>query len=374
MNASPTAPRVKIKRIAAAAIASGLGIALAACSPGGSGDPADQTFDLTWSSYVPPGTYLSLAMDEWIRIVEEESEGRVSIEPFYMGALCQTLDGLACIKDGRADIAYTSPAFHPAEFPLANVSTVPFVTEDPLAQTIVSRDLYLEDDDFRAEFDAQQARLLYFVPVGESILGTKELVTDFDQLAGKSVRGTARMLNALESANANPVAIPVNEMYEAIERGVIDAWAATDLDAGLINNNMGEVTPFMAETGSGAFINVVAVVSQSRWDSFPEDIQQIMQRASEDVFDRLLGEYRTQIDEIACGIAVEQDVTLTIWSDAEKQKWRDAVGDSLKDSWVNDARNSGVDLDLFFADWEQRLAAAEQISGYVSPISLCLSR
>lgn len=345
------------------------------CSASGGGAEGEETFDLTWTSYTTPEGYYSMAMDEWIEIVEERTEGRVTIEPFYMGSLCATMDGLACTKDGRADIAYTSAAFHPAEFPLANVVTVPFVAKDPVAQTATAMSLYNNNEAYAAEFTAQGVHALYFAPVTTSILGTTTEASKFEDLDGLSVRGTARMLKALELAGANPSAIAVSEIYESIENGVIDAWSSTGLESAITEWNLGEVTSHMTDTQSGSFINVVAIMNDEVWNSLPEDIQQIMLEASEEVWGGLSGDYLDAIFTETCDRAEEQGVELSVWSDEETAKWEAAVGDTLVNDWKAEAEAAGAtDVEGFYADYLAELETATAESDYVAPVEYCLSR
>lgn len=361
------------KATSAAAGAAALALVLSGCS-GGSAE-GEETFDLTWTSYTTPNGYYGTAMTDWIEMVEEETEGRVTIEPFHMGSLCDTSDGLACVKDGRADIAYTSPAFHPAEFPLANVVTVPFVAQDPVAQTAASQALFDENTQYQEEFQAQGVRPLYYAPVSTSILGTTEEADSYEDLQGLSVRGTARMLKALEMAGAKPSAIAVSEIYESLGNGVIDAWSSTGLDSALTEWNLGEVTGHMTDTDSGSFINVMAVVSEDKWNELPEDIQQIMQDASDEVWGGLEGEYLTDIYDQTCEAAEEQGVKLSTWSEEESGAWRDAVGDTLVNDWKSEAETAGVtEVDAFYEDYLAQLEAAEADSDYTSPVKHCLDQ
>lgn len=360
--------------MAAIATVATAAVLLAGCSASDAA-PGEETFDLTWTSYTTPEGYYSMAMDEWISIVEEKTDGRVTIEPFYMGSLCSTQDGLACVKDGRADIAYTSPAFHPAEFPLANVITVPFVAEDPVAQSATAHSLYSSNEEYAAEFETQGVHPLYFAPVTTSILGGTTEMSSYDDLDGLAVRGTARMLKALEIAGANPSAISVSEIYESIENGVIDAWSSTGLESAITEWNLGEVTKNMVDTKSGSFINVMAIINQDIWTSLPADIQQIMTDASEQVWGGLEGEYLEAIFDETCDRAAEQGVELSTWSDAEAKKWADAVGDTLLNDWKAEAAAAGAaDVDGFFDAYLAELEKATDASTYVPPVEYCLAR
>ncbi|MGM7696933.1 TRAP transporter substrate-binding protein DctP [Microbacterium sp. A84] len=373
-----TISRTPRRKVAARALAGGAAIALTvgmtACS-GTSGDAgSEEVFDLTWTSYNPPESFLSQAEQEWIAIVEEETEGRVTVEEFYLGSLCPTLESLACAQDGRADIAYTSSGFYPAEFPLLNVTTVPFVTENPAAQATAITSLHQTNEDLQAEFAAQGVAPLYFAPVDGAVLGTKEPVSAAGELEGLSVRGTARVLNALDIAGSNAVAIPINEIYESVERGVIDGWSATSLSGGVIDYSLGEVTPYIADPGVGPFLINLAVINADVWESLPADVQEIMNSASERVFAKMLGEYSQESNDRTCDAVDEEGITLSVWSDANKKKLRDLVSDPLREGWATDAAGSGVeDPEAFYASYVEAIGEAEGIE-YINPVEYCLDR
>src|SRR5690606_21870176 len=67
---------------------------------------AQDSWTIKWTSYGPQSGVFGESMAQWIDLVETGTEGRVKVQPFYLGALCSVLDGLACAKDGRADMAF----------------------------------------------------------------------------------------------------------------------------------------------------------------------------------------------------------------------------------------------------------------------------
>jgi TRAP-type C4-dicarboxylate transport system substrate-binding protein len=365
------AGRVAIAAFAAAA----LGLTAAGCSPTTGEETGEETYTLSWTSYVGPDSHFSLAMNRWVEEVEARTDGRVQVETFVLEALCATLDGLACVKDGRADIAYTSVGFHPAEFPMGNVVTVPFLTENPMAPVQASEELYATNDEYRAQFENQGLDLLYFTPTTPAVLGTKEATEDISWLASKSVRGNARLLNALDLVGANAVSIPIPEIYESIDRGVIDAWFAAPLDNAILDYKLGEVTSHMADTGAGTFTNGMAVINSEVLASLPEDIQAIIAEVNAEILAGYESDFlQTVYDDTCAGVEAE-GVELSIWSDAAKKEWRDRVEGDLFDGWASEAAANGVsDPQGFFDEYSALAEGYDSEPGLGTPIYYCLNQ
>lgn len=375
MNHPTNRARRLIRTGLAAATAVVLVATASACSPSGDAEPAGEVYTLSWTSYVGPDSHFSLAMDRWVEEVESRTDGRVQIDTFVLEALCATLDGLACVKDGRADIAYTSVGFHPAEFPMGNVVTVPFVTENPLAPVKASEELYANNDDYRAQFENQGISLLYFTPTTPAVLGTKETADDISWLEGKSVRGSARLLNALDLVGTNAVAIPIPEIYESIDRGVIDAWFAAPLDNAILDYKLGEVTSHMADTGAGTFTNGMAVINSEVLASLPEDIQQIIAEVNVEILANYEADFLQKVYDDTCAGVAADGVELSIWSDADKKQWRDLVEDDLFAGWAGEAATNGVaDPQAFFEEYRDLAVGFDAEPGLGTPISYCLDQ
>lgn len=332
---------------------------------------AQDSWTIKWTSYGPQSGVFGESMAQWIDLVETGTEGRVKVQPFYLGALCSVLDGLACAKDGRADMAFISQQFYPAEFPLANVITIPFVAADPEAQTRLIQEMAVEPGAFRDEIEAQGIHHLFFIPGTSAVIGSKEPAESIAWLDRKSVRGTARFLRALELVGANPVSIPITDIYEGIDRGVVDAWSGTGFEA-VQSYKLGEVTPHIAETHSGGFISGSAVINKGLWDSFPADVQQVITEASIAVFENQLGDAQSRLWTEACESAAEDGVQLTVWSEERRKEWADAVVDTLRAEWQSEAASrTDVDLDAFWADYIVRLEDKTD-PNYVGPVQFCI--
>lgn len=368
---------LRAKALAATAVL--LVVATACSSNAGDADGADaaagETFDLTWTTYLSPENPSSRATEDWMAKVEEHTDGRVSFEQFYAGSLCSATEGLPCARDGRADLAFTSVNFHPAEFPLSNAVAVPFVSTDAQAQLETFSQLYREHEGFRAEHDAQGVHVLFFTSIAPSVMGANEPVASIDDLSGKQVRAIAFMVDALDIIGANPVAIDSPEIYESMQRGLIDVWFAYPMDAAVLDTSLEEVTDYITYPGLGTYVSVHTVMNDSVWDSLPDDIQQVMTEASAEIEDAFIDDYQVPAEEEACDTILSSGTTFTVWSEDEQQRWEDAIGDTIVESWIAESERLGApDPAGFLEEYQSLLADFEADSDYVPAANECAER
>src|SRR5690606_22783285 len=95
-----------------------------ACSSGGgdgdNGGGGDETFSFTVASAVAETHPTAQATVQWMDRVTELTDGRVTFDPVWSGALLPAAELLAGVKDGRADIGHTSTSWHMSDLPLTS--------------------------------------------------------------------------------------------------------------------------------------------------------------------------------------------------------------------------------------------------------------
>src|SRR5690606_11281863 len=138
-------------------------------------------------------------------------------------------------------------------------------------------------DALQAEYAAQNVHLLHAIPTTTAVMGSREPVSSLDDIRGKSVRGYGMLLNALDKGGANAVAVPIGEVYESLDRGVIDGWFATTLDNAVLDFKLNEVTPHITDTGAGAYQAGAILLNLDRWNGLSAEQQAILSQASDEV-------------------------------------------------------------------------------------------
>jgi TRAP-type C4-dicarboxylate transport system substrate-binding protein len=294
------------------------------------------------------------------------TNGRVTIEQFHAGALCAFNDIFDCVKDGRADFGLFLPVQQPSFFPLSSVASVLFVSRDTKAHSDAFNEMAANHEALSAEWDAQGMRPLWFVSIGPAILGANEPVENIEWLANKSIRATGYFTQALAAVGANPVAMPNADVYEAIQRGTIDAFYASTLDGAALDNSHYEVTSHWQDLGAGEYTSIATAVSQRALDQLTEEEQAILFELAAQVQDEFFEKYYFPMMETACNNAIEGGLeSLTVWPEEETQRFADAAADAVRDQWIADTEAAGVtDAAGFYDEFVETVRQMEAESDF----------
>ncbi|MFS0823903.1 C4-dicarboxylate TRAP transporter substrate-binding protein [Bacillus sp. 1P02SD] len=323
-----------------------------------------ETFELTFSSYLGENSPPNPVVVWFIEEVEKRTEARVKIEPFWAGSLLGGPDTLTGLKDGRADMAYVNPAAFPSELPLTNVVAVPFVNANPEVTLKTFYDLYQNNETYKTEWENQGIRVLNFFPFGTNVIGTQDQVDSIDWFDGKMVRGLGYVNQALEAVGANPIAIDAAEVYEALNRKTIEAVSGMTLEA-YSTLKFQEVAPHIVDTGLGSYITATMSIRKEVWDKMPSDIQQIVSEVALEAQEKSL-ESLNEWQENSAKQIVDAGGTIKVLPEDEVQKWKDAIGDTIINQWIEENEERGLPAKDFFDQYTELIKKYQESSTYTS--------
>jgi TRAP-type C4-dicarboxylate transport system substrate-binding protein len=306
-------------------------------------EPAGDPVRLVYASFAVEDSPHSQAFAWLADEMNARTNGRVTVEQFHAGALCAFNDIFDCIKDGRADFGLFLPVQQPSFFPFSSIGSVLFVSDDTQAHSDAFNELAESHEQFSAEWDAQGMRPLWFASIGPAVLGANEPVDNIEWMENKSIRATGYFTQALDAVGANPVALANNEVYEAIERGTIDAFYASTLDGAALDNSHFEVTSHWQDPGAGEYVSIATAVSQRALDQLTAEEQDILAELADEVRASFFETYYFPQMEVACDNAINGGLeSLTIWPEEESQRFADAAADAVKDQWIADTEAGGT--------------------------------
>lgn len=322
------------------------------------GGPAGETVNLQLATYLgptaPPAIAIQWAADE----LNSRSDGAINVEIFFAEALLKGPDIVSGVAQDRADMGLATMSYNPGELPLTQVTSVPFQNEDALALTAALQTLWENNEDFKAEWERTQTQPLSFLGAPAGIVSSDEDIPGVDWFQGKNIRATSYTANALQAIGANPVGITLGEIYEAMERGTIDGYASMLMDT-IMSASLQEVSPWVADTGIGTYAGNVVVINPSVWEGLSDANKAIF----EEVFAEFDEEYLSivsGIEDETCDALIAEGGGVTIWPDSEKEKWKDAVGDSVLEDWRSKSQQTGLDEAAVDAFWEDYQTALEE--------------
>ncbi|MGM7672202.1 TRAP transporter substrate-binding protein DctP [Microbacterium sp. A93] len=241
-----------------------------------------QTITPSAASITGPN-YLAFA-----EMVEEYSGGKISLDIAWANSIINNSVGVdAGIADGRIDLAEFWPQYNPTEYPVNNLMTSASVVRQAgiipgyTSSMAAFDEAALATPELVEEFESQGITpIIAFSADGPAALFCTEPITTLDDLAGKQVRsGSVIHTRQLEALGATPVSLAHGEIYEALQRGMLDCSLSPHVTA--LGTGMLEVAPFVSHLTTSAFASMPTnLYAGPKFKSLPEAAQQLISEAA----------------------------------------------------------------------------------------------
>lgn len=351
------------KKAAAIALAVALTLGTtAACSDSG----AD--YVLHYTTYSSATSDQSKSVQRWAEEVERLTDGGVQVVFHYSQSLVGADEAVQATLDGRADLAQVGSIYAASDLSMFTVIELPFETENPEAHMNAIMRLYDESPVYREDFDRQGVRLLFPLPLGTIALGLNEPASSPDDLSGRSIRSGGLASEVLLISGVNPVAMTATDIYESMERGIVDGYTALAL-ANLSTFGLTRVSPYVVDPGIGAYSSSIVVINEDLYQSMPEEYQDAIDEASE------LGityglEEMDAAGRIACEELNEAGTEFSSFDENDVAAW--AERSTVDQEWGARYEERGYDAESVLDDYREIVADEESKSDYNDPLVACM--
>lgn len=282
-------------------------------------------------------------LEPWVEAVEAASDGRVEIEIFPAMSLGGTPPELVQqARDGVVDLIWTVNGYTPGQFPRTEVFELPGVYLNDIKATNLAMydmfDEYLADD-----YRGLEVMWLH-VHAGQAIMSVDTEIRSPDDLDGMQMRIPSRTgAWVIEALGASPIAMPVPEVPSALSKGVV---AATLLPWEIIpplklQNQIDYFIEGHDNTRLGTTTFQVSM-NQAKWDSLPEDIQQIFRDASGREWWAQVADVWRGGDDFGIKMATDAGKTHVVLTEEETQVFLDTL-EPVQQRWIDEVTGKGVD-------------------------------
>ncbi|MCG2621304.1 TRAP transporter substrate-binding protein DctP [Arthrobacter sp. I2-34] len=315
-------------------------------------DPVTLTMQLP----AGPGTVTSAPAEAYAAAVEKWSGGKIGFDILYSGSRVPTNEMNEALADGLVDIGMHMPVSAPEAFPASTLAGDLMFLQEPTpllgSMQLVSSwmEFGVEQKEITREvLDHGIQPLLPLLPTsGVSLLCAKEPVTSLSETKGKQIRASAPSNGpALEALGATVVSLPIAEVYQGMQRGVVDCASTTPSAI----NPMGlfEVTsdwtldPEVQLPASPMAFGI----SKPTWDGLPLAARQLLWDRLDVFVEKQLSDATfAQIGEALAG-AAKHGVRIHKWAPDAREALK-AHQDQVLDE-ASDLAPDGVDGQAFVA-------------------------
>lgn len=288
------------------------------------GGTSEGTITLRVATYFASTSPMAYGIIEpWMERVTEITDGKVEFEYYPSEQLGAADDLLDLTDNGVADIStvvsdYNSDKMKYTTF-LANYPGL----SDSVNQGTLALNKLLQENETVLENDFLNngvRPMIGIYPPGDDIWSIGKEIRTPEDLKGLNIRTKGGMINELyEQLGTNPVSLPFPEMYEALERGVVDATATYNM--GIKNAGLGELVNYSTPLQIGAAIHTLAI-NEDRWQELPEDIQDAMNLASEEIVEDIGSIYDEEVEAFMNEYRENGGVVVKL-TEEEREQWTD---------------------------------------------------
>ena len=177
------------------------------------------------STFPPPAVSMQSAVAEmWMNEVTRKTNGRVTFQVFWGGALGKPQEHITLVEKGMADLVLTNLQFTPGKFPLAQFEYVfPFGPTDPVIVTKAKSQVHKEFPEFAQDLAKSNAIQLMNTSACVYQIMSKDPVTKLDEFKGRKISLIGRYFGRwVQAAGAVPVVAPAAERYTMLQTNVVD--------------------------------------------------------------------------------------------------------------------------------------------------------
>jgi TRAP-type C4-dicarboxylate transport system substrate-binding protein len=299
---------------------------------------------LTYASQYSPAHPFSRADIAWMEWIATRSGGRLRIQPYWSGSVLSSEHSMTEIRHGVVDIGLITPIYARGGAHLIHVQAAFYAGLTTIPQQVA---LYRCLEGVDPQFGHELAGLKVLAVQGGNLPGIvtrNRAVRSLDDLQGLRLRAPAELLEVLRRFGADPVELPMGEVYSALAKGVLDGVVAP-ADT-LRSLHFAEVAHhfYTISVPRGAY--AARAIGLRRWQSLRDDERAILEESIavwERELDQLLR--RAQVaGEIA---GHENQVAFTAPSDADNRRFLEVYNEVAEQNARLSARFQIDGLRLF---------------------------
>jgi TRAP-type C4-dicarboxylate transport system substrate-binding protein len=297
---------------------------------------AQDPIKLTYSCFFPPTHIQAQLAKSWCQEVEKRTNGKVIVEFFPGGTLTKAKQVYDGVVQGISDMGFCLFGYTRGRFPLMEVVDLPLGYPNGKVATKVANAVYQE---FKPK-ELSDVKVMYLHAHGPGLLHTKEKpVKKMEDLKGLKIRSHGTTAKVVKALGGTPVAMPMPELYQSLQRGVVDgALYPVEVNKGW---KMAEVVGYCTENASNSYTTTFFVVmNKDKWSELPKDAQKAILEINGEWVDKH-GQAWDESDKLGYEALKSKGREIIKLSKEELERWGKATRPVLEE-YVKEASQKGI--------------------------------
>jgi TRAP-type C4-dicarboxylate transport system substrate-binding protein len=289
--------------------------------------------ELIWADHAPPGGDLENYYQEWAKMLEQESGGRVKFTFYFSESLVKGPEMYGAVKRGVADISVWVTTMDPVRMEPLAIADVPGMDfPDVKVASQVLQDLINKYPEMHKPLEGVMD-ITEFTAVPRIINMTKKEIRTPDDIKGVKVYATGAGAEAMQLVDAAPVPLQPSDWATSLDRGLIEGMISGWWPPGLFH-----VDEYLHTHTEGLDLGKATNFTIMNPDSFnklPADIQKMLKEKYFPLLQQTVIELDIKNATMFRDKAVARGDTIINLTPEQKQLWYDAFK-PLHDKWIKD--------------------------------------
>ena len=236
--------------------------------------PQPGVTELVYASPYSPSHPFSRADHAWMKFIEQRSAGKIHIRPIWSGSLLSSDQSMEELRHGLADIGLVTPIYARGGAHLIRVQSGFYSgARAPRSQVALYRCITQASPEYDKELQGLQV-LAVQGGILPGIVTRTRPVRSLADLKGLRLRAPSELLSVLRELGADPVNMPMGEVYSALAKGVLDGVIAPPDTFGSLH--FAEVAHYFTalQVPRGAY--PARVMSSRRWQNLTPEARRVL--------------------------------------------------------------------------------------------------
>jgi TRAP-type C4-dicarboxylate transport system substrate-binding protein len=239
---------------------------------------------------------------------------------------------------GIADVGQSLMSYAPGRLPLTEVLSLPLGFTSGYQATRLANDYYKKFQP--KEFSDSKVMLLH--GSGSCIFMTRKPIQKTEDLKGLRIKVNSENADIAHAVGAAPVTMPVSETYDGLQKGLLDGMLLSVET--LKGYRFGEVIKTVLENHAFSYsTGLFVVMNKARWESFPKDIQLIIEKVNEDYVEKY-AQLWNEMEKEGKDYGLSKGVTFVQVSKEEQARWAEKMNPILA-QYVKEMKGKGLPAD-----------------------------
>ncbi len=299
------------------------------------GVSAESKMNLKFSTWHPPaGREVQTVWTPMLEELKKRSNGRIDYTMYAGGALGKGPEHYEIVAKGMSDMGYFTATWTPGRFPLSDVLSLAAWVDGKDVATDIGNEMHKRI--LHEEF--QGVKMIELNGCIQAFLWTTKPVRSVEDCKGLRIRSPGgHQTNYIKALGAEPVFMPLGDVYLAMETGTIDGLVTCP--PLVLGFNLYEVAKHGVLATFGCVTEGV-IMNQNSWNKTPDDLKPLIMEVCQNPFRTSGGLTRDVYDEMMKEIK-GHGVEIYTLPQEQEEEWFEAFQEETK-KWVEDLEAKGL--------------------------------